>query len=80
MVGATIVGCGASELILPWIQIIAGKAFSLGLSGLILPYPTRSEGSKVAAFASHAGLIFGRAAKTWAGLLARLRGGPTSRR
>lgn len=79
VVGVTIVGRNAGELILPWIQIVAGKSSSFGLAGLILPYPTRSEASKAAAFAMHEPQLFGQMARSWAWLLARARRGPTWR-
>ena len=73
LVGATIVGRHAGDLILPAAMIVAGKASLLGLAGLILPYPNRGEHLKKAAFASREGLVFNRWTRAWARLLARLR-------
>ena len=72
-VGVTIVGSGAGDLLLPWSQVLAGKASRFALSGAIVAYPTRSERSKQAAFASLQGLVFSPALKRWARLLASRR-------
>ena len=72
-VGATLVGAGAGELVLPWSLAIAGKASPRAISGAIVPYPTRSEISKAAAFAGYEALVFGRQARLWARSLARMR-------
>ncbi len=46
ILGATIVGAGAGELILPWVLAI-NQGLKIGaLAGVIVPYPTRSEVSK----------------------------------
>ena len=73
VVGATIVGEGAGELLLPWSQIIAGKASPFSLASGVVAYPTRSEISKAAAFAMNEGLVFGAVPKWWAGRLAKWR-------
>ena len=73
VVGATIVGAHAGELLLPWSQIIAGKASAFSLASAVVAYPTRSEISKAAAFAMHEGLVFGALPKWWAGRLAKWR-------
>ncbi len=73
VVGATLVGAGAGELVLPWSLAIAGKASLRAISGAIVPYPTRSETSKAVAFAGYEALVFGRQARLWARSLARLR-------
>ena len=72
-VGVTIVGAHAGELLLPWTQVLAGKASRFGLASSVVAYPTRSERSKEAAFASLRPTFFHPAIKTWAGLLARTR-------
>ena len=71
ILGATIVGPKAGELILPWALAIAGKASAFAIGGAMVPYPTRSDISKQAGFAIWEPLIFGRAAKRWARLRAR---------
>lgn len=68
--GVTIVGAGAGELLLPWAQVLAGRTSRFALSGAIVAYPTRSERSKEAAFASLRDKIFSPALKRWARLLA----------
>jgi len=73
LVGVTIVGRHAGELLLPWTQIIAGKAGIFALASAIVAYPTRSEISKAAAFAAHEADIFGPWPRRWARLIARLR-------
>lgn len=73
VVGVTIVGAGAGELLAPWAQVITGKASPFALGSAIVAYPTRSEISKAAAFAALEPTVFGRAPKAWAGLLARMR-------
>jgi len=73
VVGATLVGAGAGELVLPWSLVLAGKASRWAVSSAILPYPTRSEMSKAVAFSSYEALVFGRWAQLWARTLARLR-------
>ncbi len=47
--GATIAGPQAGELIMPWVQAIAGKQKIGAVAGLTFPYPTLSEVSKRAA-------------------------------
>lgn len=72
-VGVTIVGAGAGDLLLPWSQVLAGKASRFALAGAIVAYPTRSDRSKQAAFASLHDTLFSPALKRWARLLARTR-------
>jgi len=73
VVGATIVGAGAGELVLPWSLAITGKASPWAISGAMVPYPTRSELSKAVAFSAFETRIFGPWPRRWARLLARLR-------
>ena len=73
LVGATIVGAHAGDLILPAAMMIAGKASLFGVASLIVPYPNRVEHVKKAAFASQDALVFNRWTRGWARLLARLR-------
>ena len=75
VVGVTIVGDRAGELLEPWIAAVGGaKATAWALSGLILPYPTMAESSKAAAFALYEPALFGPWARRWARALAALRG------
>ncbi len=73
VVGVTIVGRGAGELLLPWAQVITGKANTFGLGGAIVPYPNRSDISKAAAFAIHEAAVFGPWSKRWARFVSGLR-------
>ena len=73
VLGATIVGKHAGDLLLPWSQSITGKSSTFALGSAIIPYPTRSEISKAAAFAAWEPTVFGAIPKKWAGLVARLR-------
>jgi pyruvate/2-oxoglutarate dehydrogenase complex dihydrolipoamide dehydrogenase (E3) component len=73
VVGVTLVGAGAGELVLPWSLAITGKASPWAVSSAVLPYPTRSELSKAAAFSAYEARIFGSGARRWARLLARMR-------
>ena len=74
IVGAVIVGARAGELLAPWIVAIARVKPTLwALSGITLPYPTRSEITKTVAFGAYEGRVFSRLACAWAGTLARLR-------
>ena len=73
VVGVTIVGRHAGELLLPWSLVMAGKASAFTLAGTTVSYPTRSERSKAVAFGAYEPLVFSGASKGWARLLARLR-------
>jgi pyruvate/2-oxoglutarate dehydrogenase complex dihydrolipoamide dehydrogenase (E3) component len=46
ILGATIIGSGAGELILPWVLAIQNDLKISAIAGLIAPYPTMSEISK----------------------------------
>ena len=73
VLGVTIVGAGAGDLLLPWAQVITGKTSTFALGSTIIAYPTRSEISKTAAFSIHAPTVFGFWPKRWAALLAKMR-------
>ncbi|NPD68744.1 FAD-dependent oxidoreductase [Lichenicola cladoniae] len=75
LVGITLVGEHAGELMLPWVMLMGRRTSLWGLSGAVVPYPTRSEISKALAFAAYEDRLFGRHARWWAGLLAWLRRG-----
>ena len=70
VLGVTILGAGAGDLLLPWSLVLQGRAGLWALAGTTVPYPTRSEASKAAAFSVFEPLIFGRAARAWARSLA----------
>ena len=73
VLGVTIVGARAGDLLLPWSQVMTGKASSFALGSAVIAYPTRSEIAKAAAFAVWEPKVFGVWPKRWAQLLARLR-------
>ena len=73
VLGASIVGRNAGELLLPFTQIITGKANTFALGSAVISYPTRSEIAKAAAFAAWEPTVFGALPKKYAALVARLR-------
>ena len=73
VLGVTIVGAHAGEMLLPWSQLITGKASTFALASTIVAYPTLSESSKEAAFKLWEPTVFGKAARTWASLVAKKR-------
>lgn len=73
VIGASIVGKNAGELLLPYSQLITGKASSFAMGSAIVAYPTRSEITKAVAFAAWEPTVFSAIPKKWAALLARLR-------
>jgi pyruvate/2-oxoglutarate dehydrogenase complex dihydrolipoamide dehydrogenase (E3) component len=58
ILGATIIGKDAGELISLWVLAIARKLKLSAMTGIIFPYPTRSEISKGAASAFYAPRLF----------------------
>ena len=71
VLGATIVGRSAGELILPWVLAI-GQGLGIGaMAGVIAPYPTLSEVSKRAAGAYYAPKLFSPTTRRIVGLLQR---------
>ncbi|MDZ7588689.1 MAG: FAD-dependent oxidoreductase [Parasphingorhabdus sp.] len=73
LVGATVVGARAGDLLLPIAQLITGKASTFALGSAVIPYPNRSEILKTASFAMHETFAFSAPIKAWARLLARFR-------
>ncbi len=73
VVGASICGAGAGELLLPFTQMITGKSGTFAMGGAVIAYPTRAEIVKAAAFSAWEPTVFGTWPRRWAGLLARLR-------
>ena len=73
VIGVTIVGTRAGELLLPWAQVITGRPSSFALGSAVIAYPTRSEIAKAAAFSAWQPTVFGRWPRRWAQLLARTR-------
>ena len=73
VLGASVVGEHAGELLLPLAQSITGKTSTFALGSAIIAYPTRSEISKAAAFSAWEPTVFGSLPKKYAALVARVR-------
>lgn len=73
VVGASICGVNAGELLLPFTQMITGKAGTFDMGGAIVSYPTRAEIVKAAAFSAWEPTVFGTWPKRWVALLAKVR-------
>nr|WP_137677318.1 FAD-dependent oxidoreductase [Parerythrobacter lutipelagi] len=73
VLGVSIVGKNAGELLLPFTQTITGKSSTFALGSAIISYPTRSEISKAAAFAAWEPTVFGSLPKKYAALVAKMR-------
>ncbi|MFB0612485.1 dihydrolipoyl dehydrogenase family protein [Aurantiacibacter poecillastricola] len=73
VVGASICGVNAGELLLPFTQLITGKSSTFALGGAIVSYPTRAEIVKAAAFSAWEPTVFGKWPKRWVSLLAKMR-------
>jgi len=73
VVGASICGAHAGELLLPFTQLISGKANSFAMGSAVVAYPTLSEITKASAFATWEPTVFGSAPKKWARFVAGLR-------
>ncbi len=73
VLGVSIVGRNAGELLLPFTQVISGKNSTFALGSAIISYPTRSEISKAAAFSAWEPTVFGRLPKKYAALVAKIR-------
>ena len=58
IIGATIVGRHAGDLILPWVMAVQKSMTMRDMAGVIAPYPTRSEISKRVAGAYYAPSLF----------------------
>ncbi|MGB3166427.1 MAG: NAD(P)/FAD-dependent oxidoreductase, partial [Alteraurantiacibacter sp.] len=73
VVGASICGVNAGELLLPFTQMITGKSGTFDMGGAIVSYPTRSEIIKAAAFAAWEPTVFAAWPKRWVAFLAKMR-------
>ena len=71
IIGATILGAGAGDLILPWALAISQKLKIGALANLIVPYPTRGEAGKRAAGAYYTPTLFAPRTRRLVRLLAR---------
>jgi len=72
ILGASIVGDHAGELIQPWILAMSQGAKVSALAGMIAPYPTLGEASKRAASSFYVPKLFSARTKWLVRLLARL--------
>ena len=72
VLGASIVGPHAGELILPWVFAVQGKLRVKDLASVIAPYPTLSEITKRAAGSFYTPSLFSERTRWMVRLLARL--------
>ena len=72
VLGASIVGAHAGELIRPWVLAVKYRLGVGKLAQAIVPYPTLSEASARAAGSFHAPMLFGPRTKRLVRMLARL--------
>ena len=72
ILGASILGAGAGDLILPWALAISQKLKIGALANLVVPYPTRGEASKRAAGSFYTPTLFSPRIRGLVRLLARL--------
>lgn len=63
VLGASILGAHAGELILPWVMAVAQGMKASKLAGLIAPYPTRSEVTKRAGGSLYTAKLFSERTK-----------------
>jgi pyruvate/2-oxoglutarate dehydrogenase complex dihydrolipoamide dehydrogenase (E3) component len=71
ILGASILGAGAGDLILPWALAVSRRLKIGALANLIVPYPTRGEASKRAAGEYYAAGLFSTRTRRLVRLLAR---------
>ena len=71
ILGATILGAAAGDLILPWALAISQKLKLGALANLIVPYPTRGEAGTRAAGAYYTPTLFAPRTRRLVRLLAR---------
>ncbi len=72
ILGATIVGRHAGELILPWVLAVQKGLKIADMASLIAPYPTLGEASKRAAGAYYTPALFSGRTRSIVGLMQRL--------
>ncbi|MDN3647143.1 FAD-dependent oxidoreductase [Pontixanthobacter aestiaquae] len=73
VLGASICGKNAGELLLPFTQSITGKSNTFALGSAVISYPTRSEILKAAAFSAWEPTVFGALPKKYAAFVAKMR-------
>lgn len=71
VLGASILGAGAGDLILPWALAISQNLRISALANLVVPYPTRSEASKRAAGCYYTPTLFSARTRQLVRFLAR---------
>jgi pyruvate/2-oxoglutarate dehydrogenase complex dihydrolipoamide dehydrogenase (E3) component len=71
ILGASILGAGAGELIMPWALAISQRLKIGAIANLIVPYPTRSEASKRAAGCYYTPTLFSSRTRRLVRFLAR---------
>src|SRR5207245_10339530 len=71
VLGASILGAAAGDLILPWALAISQRLKIGALANLIVPYPTRGEASKRAAGSFYTPTLFSARTRRLVRLLAR---------
>jgi pyruvate/2-oxoglutarate dehydrogenase complex dihydrolipoamide dehydrogenase (E3) component len=71
IIGATILGAGAGDLILPWALAISHKLKIGAMANLVVPYPTRGEAGKRAAGAYYTPTLFSPRTRRLVRFLAR---------
>jgi pyruvate/2-oxoglutarate dehydrogenase complex dihydrolipoamide dehydrogenase (E3) component len=71
ILGASILGAGAGDLIVPWALAISRNLKISALANLIMPYPTRSEASKRAAGCYYTPTLFAPRTRRLVRFLAR---------
>lgn len=72
ILGCTIAGEQAGELIQPWVLALENRLTLKNLAATLAPYPTRGEASRRAAIVHFAGLASNRWVRRVIGLIARL--------
>ena len=70
VLGASILGAGAGDLILPWALAISQKLKIGAMANLVVPYPTRGEASKRAAGSYYTAALFSARTRRLVRLLA----------
>src|SRR5439155_25057056 len=72
ILGATILGANAGDLILPWALAISQRLKIGAIANLVVPYPTRGETGKRAAGSYYTPSLFSPRTRSVVRLLARL--------
>ena len=73
ILGASIVGAGAGDLLAPWTMALAKGLSVADMAGVIAPYPTRGEAGKRAAGDYYTPTLFGPRTRSLVGFLSLFR-------